>query len=103
MQCRIRQARPTLLAIQVHARETKSKKEEKKRKGKHKEKQKNIYTKAISYAWVLKTENERFQFSKPIGSLTGLKVGPFPIKIFNYHFQPGLHSEMSPISDRDHD
>ena len=44
----------------------------------------------------MRTENERFQFSKPIVSLMGSKMVHFRMKFFDFHFRDGLHSEMEP-------
>ena len=52
--------------------------------------------KAFSYGTFLRTENERFQFSKPIVSLMGSKMVHFRVKFFDFHFRDGLHSEMEP-------
>ena len=51
---------------------------------------------AFSYGTFLRTENERFQFSKPIVSLMGSKMVHFRVKFFDFHFRDGLHSEMEP-------
>ena len=53
-------------------------------------------SKAFSYGTFLRTENERFQFSKPIVSLMGSKMVHFRVKFFDFHFRDGLHSEMEP-------
>ena len=58
--------------------------------------EKHFTSKAFSYGTFLRTENERFQFSKPIVSLMGSKMDHFWVKFFDFHFRDGLHSEMEP-------
>ena len=51
----------------------------------------------------MRTENERFQFSKPIVSLMGSKMVHFRVKFFDFHFGTASTRKWSPIFDQHRD